>query len=172
MGKFLRSSTFEGRDPNTKYLTRGTALANTANFSPENNSESLRSPIELGSRADVQSRRSWHLGLGRSQNEANYHALRDAWSDESSWSIQKRETYFGDFTLKFNSKPYLHTCIFLDDISTVFLPYIDTLHDLGVFAPEGSVLLRDNYSVPVSGDVIRILTEATVYGIAFAPHIT
>jgi hypothetical protein len=38
------------------------------------------------------------------------------------------------FPLKFNPKPYINTGIFLDDITTVFLSYIDTFRGLTVFA--------------------------------------
>jgi hypothetical protein len=80
--------------------------------------------------------------------------------------FQKQGVRFDrDFTLKINSKPYLNTGIFLDYIRTVFLPYIDTLHGLAVFAREDSILLMDNCSAYVSDDAIRILTEAMVHGI-------
>jgi hypothetical protein len=47
---------------------------------------------------DVQSKRSWHFGLGRPQDEReeSYRIEDDVWSDDTSWNISNRETYFGD----------------------------------------------------------------------------
>jgi hypothetical protein len=39
-----------------------------------------------------------------------------------------------DMILKVNQKPYINAGIFLDDIRTIFLPYIDMLRGLAVFA--------------------------------------
>jgi hypothetical protein len=64
--------------------------------------------------------------------------------------------------LTFNQKPYINAGIFLDDIRTIFLPYLDMLRGLAVFAQEPAVLLMDNCSAYVNDDVIRILTEARV----------
>jgi hypothetical protein len=87
--------------------------------------------------------------------------------------LKKQGIRFGrDFTLKFDQKPYVNAGIFLDDIRTVFLPYVDTLRAMAAFAQEVAVSLMDNYSAHVSDDVIRILTEAMVRIITFAPHTT
>jgi hypothetical protein len=77
-----------------------------------------------------------------------------------------------DMILKFNQKPYINAGIFLDDIRTIFLPYIDMLRGLAVFAEEPAVLLMDNCSAYVRDDVIRILTKASVRVITCAPHTT
>jgi hypothetical protein len=77
-----------------------------------------------------------------------------------------------DMILKFNQRPYINAEIFLDSIRTIFLPYIDMLRGLAVFAQEPAVLLMDNCWVHVSDDVIRIFTEASVGVITFAPHTT
>jgi hypothetical protein len=74
--------------------------------------------------------------------------------------------------LKFNQKPYINASIFLADIRTIFLPYIDILRGLARFAQESPLLLMDNCSAHVSDDAIRILTGAGVCVIAFAPHAT
>jgi hypothetical protein len=77
-----------------------------------------------------------------------------------------------DMILKFNRKPYINAGIFLDDIRTIFLPYIDMLRGLAVFAQEPAVLLMAHCSAHVRDDVIRILTEANVRIITSAPHTT
>jgi hypothetical protein len=75
-----------------------------------------------------------------------------------------------DFALKFTQKPYFNAGIFLADIRTILLQYIDIFHGLAVLAQEIAGLLMDDCSIDVSDDVIRILTEARVRVIAFAPH--
>jgi hypothetical protein len=77
-----------------------------------------------------------------------------------------------DMILQLNQKPYIHADIFLDYMRTVFLPYLDALRGLAVFAQEIVVLLMDNCSAHVSDGVIRILTDARVRVITFAPHTT
>jgi hypothetical protein len=72
--------------------------------------------------------------------------------------------------LKFNQKPYINTDIGIHYIRTIFLRSIDAFHGLAVFANEAAVLLMDNCSAHVSDDMIRILTEAMVSVITFAPH--
>jgi hypothetical protein len=85
----------------------------------------------------------------------------------------KNRVYFGrDFAWKFNQKPYLEAGIFLDSIRTIFLPYIDALRGLAVLAQEIAVLLMDDCSAHASDDMIRILIEARVGVITFAPHTT
>jgi hypothetical protein len=89
--------------------------------------------------------------------------------------LKKQGVCFGrDMILKFNQKPYINAGIFLDYIRIIFLPYIDMLRGLAVFAEEPAVLLMDmdNCSTHVSDDVIRILTEASVRVITFASHTT
>jgi hypothetical protein len=77
-----------------------------------------------------------------------------------------------DMILKFDQKLYINAGIFLDFIRTIFLPFIDMLRGLAVFAQEPAVLLMDNCSAHASDDVIRILTEASVRVITLAPHAT
>jgi hypothetical protein len=74
--------------------------------------------------------------------------------------------------LKFNQKAYINAGIFLDYVGTIFLPYIDMPHGLAVFAQEPAVLLMDHCSAYVRDDLIRILTEASVRVITFAPDTT
>jgi hypothetical protein len=58
--------------------------------------------------------------------------------------------------LKFSQKPYFNPGIFLASVKTIPLPYIDTFRG----------------RADVSDSVIRILTEARVRVITFAPHTT
>jgi hypothetical protein len=77
-----------------------------------------------------------------------------------------------DFALKFKQKPYFNAGIFLASIKTILLPYIDTLRGRAVLAQEIAILLMAHCWGDVSDDVIRILTEARVRVITFAPHTT
>jgi hypothetical protein len=87
--------------------------------------------------------------------------------------LKKQDVRFGRVvTFKFNQKPYINAGIFLDYIRTVSLRYLDILCGLAVLAQEISVLLTVQCSADVSDDVIRILTEARVRIIAFAPQTT
>jgi hypothetical protein len=74
--------------------------------------------------------------------------------------------------LKVNQKPYFNAGIFLADIRTIFLPYINTFRGRVVLAQEIAILLMTHCSADVSDDVIRILTEARVSVITFVPHTT
>jgi hypothetical protein len=74
--------------------------------------------------------------------------------------------------LKFNQKPYINVGFFLGCIRTIFLQYIETPRGLTLFAQEIAVLLMAHCSAHLSDDVIRILTEARVRVITFAPHTT
>jgi hypothetical protein len=86
---------------------------------------------------------------------------------------QKQGIQFGgDFTLRINQTLYLEAGIFLDDMRTILLSYIDSLRGRAVLAQEIAVLLMDNCSAHVIDDVIRVLTEARVRVIAFASHAT
>jgi hypothetical protein len=74
--------------------------------------------------------------------------------------LKKQGVCFGrDMILKFSQKPYIKAGIFLDYVRTIFLPDIDMLRGLAVFAQEPAVLFMDDCSAHVSDDVIRILTE-------------
>jgi hypothetical protein len=85
--------------------------------------------------------------------------------------LKKQGVCFGrDMILKFKQKPYINAGIFPDSIRTMFLPHIDMLRDLAHFVQEPAVLLMDNCSAHVRDDVIRILNEAAVRLITFAPH--
>jgi hypothetical protein len=87
--------------------------------------------------------------------------------------LNKQGVRFGrDFALKFSQKPYFNAPIFLASIRTILLPYIDTLRGLAVLAQENAVLLMDDRVSDVSDDVIRILTDARLRVIIFAPHTT
>jgi hypothetical protein len=87
--------------------------------------------------------------------------------------LNKQVVCFGrDLILNFNQKPYINAGIFLDDIRPIFLPSIDTLRGLVVFAQQPTVLLMDDCSAYVRDDVIRIPTEGGVRVITLAPHTT
>jgi hypothetical protein len=87
--------------------------------------------------------------------------------------LKKHGVRFGmDFALKFNQNTYFNAGIFLASIRTILLPYIDTFRGRVVLAQENAVLLVAYCSVDVNDDVIRILIEATLHVITFAPHTT
>jgi hypothetical protein len=74
--------------------------------------------------------------------------------------------------LKSDQEPYINPSIFHDDIRTVFLPYLASLRGLAEFAEKVAFLLMYHCSAPVADHVIRLLTEARVRVITFAPHTT
>jgi hypothetical protein len=87
--------------------------------------------------------------------------------------LKKQGVRFGsDLALKFNQNPYFNADLFLAYIRTILLPYIDTFPGRAVLAQQITVLLMDDCSADVNDDVIRILTEARVRVITFAPHTT
>jgi hypothetical protein len=87
--------------------------------------------------------------------------------------LRKQGVRFGrDLILKSNHRLYVNPDIFLDYIKTVFLPHLIWLRALTEFTTEDAVLLMDNRSAHVTDDVIRLLTEARVCVITFAPHTT
>jgi hypothetical protein len=87
--------------------------------------------------------------------------------------LKKHAVRFGrDFTLKFNQKAYFNAGIFLASVRTMLFPYIDIFPGRAVLALEIAVHLMAHYSAEVSDDVIRLLTEARVRVITFAPHAT
>jgi hypothetical protein len=75
-----------------------------------------------------------------------------------------------DLILKSHSRPYVNAEIFLDYISSVFLPYVIRLRSLAGLVAEDAVLLMDNCSSHASDHVISLLTAARVCIITFAPH--
>jgi hypothetical protein len=77
-----------------------------------------------------------------------------------------------EFRLTSNHRPYVNAEIFLEYVRTVFLPYLVCVRGLATFAAEEAVLLMDKSSAHVSDDAIRLLTEARVRVITFAPHTT
>jgi hypothetical protein len=96
---------------------------------------------------------------------------------QNSSSIQEHMKQHGgcfgkDLILKSNQKSYLSAGIFLEDIRTVFFPYLVSLRDLAVFTEEIAVVLMENCSAHVTGDVIRLRTEARVRVITFALYMT
>jgi hypothetical protein len=85
--------------------------------------------------------------------------------------LKEQSVRFGrDFALKLDQKPYFNAGTFLAHIRTILLPYLDTFRGRAVLAHEIAVLLLAHCSADVSDDVIRILTEARVRVITFAPH--
>jgi hypothetical protein len=90
-----------------------------------------------------------------------------------SKSISKTGCSFRqEFRLEIQPEALFNAGIFLDDIRTIFLQYIDVLPGRAVLAQEIAILLMDDCSGDLSDDVIRILTEASVRFITFAPHTT
>jgi hypothetical protein len=77
-----------------------------------------------------------------------------------------------DLILKSHHRPYVNTEIFLDYIRTVFLPYLVGFGDEAEFAAEDAVLMMDKCSTHVTDDITRLLTEAMVTVIIFAPYTT
>jgi hypothetical protein len=75
-----------------------------------------------------------------------------------------------DFALKFNQKLYFNAGIFLADIRTILLPYIDTFRGLAVLGQQGAVLLMDHSLADDNDHVIHFLTEARVRVATSAPH--
>jgi hypothetical protein len=87
--------------------------------------------------------------------------------------LRQQGVRFGrDLILKSNHRPYVNAEIFLEDVRTVFLPYLVCVRGLGAFAAEEAVLLMDNCSAHLTDDVIHLLTGARVRVITFAPHTT
>jgi hypothetical protein len=87
--------------------------------------------------------------------------------------LRQQGVRFGrDLILKSDHRPYVKAEIFLEDVRTLFLPYLVCVRGLGAFAAEEAVLLMENCSAHVTDDVIRLLTEARVCVITFAPHTT
>jgi hypothetical protein len=96
---------------------------------------------------------------------------------QNSSTVQKYLTeqgirFGGDFALKFDQKPCFKAGIFIADIRTIISSYLDSFRGRAVVAQEIAVLLRAHCSAYVTGDVLRILTEARVRVITFAPHTT
>jgi hypothetical protein len=119
MYEFLRSLTFGRGNRKKTRPTRRAALANTESISPENNSGPAQVSQALCNRFDVQSRRIWHLGLGRPQNEESYQPRRDARSHDTSWSISKCETHFSDYLLVVAGESVLHYMVTSQNSPTV-----------------------------------------------------
>jgi hypothetical protein len=87
--------------------------------------------------------------------------------------LQKHGVRLGrEFALEFNQKPYFKTGIFLPDIRTNLVPYIDIFHGTAVLTQEIAFLLMARCLADVSDDVIHILTEVRVRVISFAPYTT
>jgi hypothetical protein len=78
--------------------------------------------------------------------------------------LKNQSVRFGrDFPLTFHQKTCFNAGIFVADIRTILLPYIDPLRGRAVLAQEVAVLLMTHCSADVSDDVIRILAEAMVH---------
>jgi hypothetical protein len=87
--------------------------------------------------------------------------------------LRQHGVRFGrDLILKSTHRPYVSAENFLEYVRTVFLPYLVCVRGLGAFPAEKAVLLMANCSAHVTDDVIRLLTEARVRVITFAPHTT
>jgi hypothetical protein len=98
-------------------------------------------------------------------------------TSQNSPAVQEKLRQHGvrsgsDLILKANHRSYVSAEIFPEDVRTVFLPYLVCVRGLGAFATEEAVLLMDNCSAHAPDDVIRLLTEARVRVITFAPHTT
>jgi hypothetical protein len=88
------------------------------------------------------------------------------------WLKKQGVRFATDFVLRSNLKPYTNAESFLDYIRTVFLPNLAELRTLDAFTEETGVLLMDNCLSHVTDDLIRLLTEARVRVITFAPDTT
>jgi hypothetical protein len=89
--------------------------------------------------------------------------------------LRQQGVRFGrDVIVTSNHRPYLNAEIFLMYVRTVFLPDLVWLRGLGAFVAEESVLvlLMDDCSAHITDDMIRLLTEAWVRVITFAPDTT
>jgi hypothetical protein len=73
---------------------------------------------------------------------------------------------------RFPGRPYINAKIFLEYDRNVFLSCLVCVRGLGAFTAEEAGLLMDNCSAHVTDDVIRLLTDATMRVITFAPHTT
>jgi hypothetical protein len=71
-----------------------------------------------------------------------------------------------------NHRPHVNAAIFLDYMRTVFVSHLVGPRDLAEFAAEHRVSLTNDCSAHVTDDVIRLLTEARMRVITFAPHTT
>jgi hypothetical protein len=123
------------------------------------------------------SRNVKHISVIACVSAAGESLLHDKVTSQNSPTVQehltKQRVRFGrDFALKFSQKPYFSAGTFLADIRTILFQYIDTFHGRAVLAQEIAFLLMAHCSADVSDDVIRILTEARVRVITFAPHLT
>jgi hypothetical protein len=77
-----------------------------------------------------------------------------------------------DFVLKYRSKPYVSTGLFLDYINSIFIPYLNKLQQSEEFARYDTVLLMDNCSPHMGDAAIAVLTREHIRVIVFAPHPT
>jgi hypothetical protein len=69
-------------------------------------------------------------------------------------------------------KPYINAECFLDYIRKVFLPNLNELRTLEEFAEEDTVLLMDNCQSHVGEEILRLLRDAKVRIITWAPNTT
>jgi hypothetical protein len=74
------------------------------------------------------------------------------------------------FVLKHRSKPYVSTELFLDDINSIFIPYLNELQQSEEFARCEAVLLMGNCSSHMGDAVIAVLIREHVTIITFTPH--
>jgi hypothetical protein len=85
--------------------------------------------------------------------------------------LRKHGLCFGrTLILKSNQRPYINADIFLESIRTSHQPYFLRVRQLPAVAEELVVWLMENCSGHVADHVIRLLIEAKVRIIPFAPH--
>jgi hypothetical protein len=77
-----------------------------------------------------------------------------------------------DLVLRQRSKPYVSRELFLEYITTIFLPCLNELRESEEFEAYEAVLLMDNCSLHVLDEVVAVLTNAQVRIITFATHTT
>jgi hypothetical protein len=96
---------------------------------------------------------------------------------QDSWTLRRRLISCGvrlgvDFVLKHQSKTYVSAELFLDDINSIFISYLNELPQLEELARCEVMLLIDNCSPHLGDAVIAVLTRKYVRVITFAPQIT
>jgi hypothetical protein len=126
-------------------------------------------------RYDGVSRNVKHISVIACISAAGSSVLAYILTSQNSPAVQehlnKQGVRFGtDFALKLNQKPYFNAGILLAYTRTILLSYIDTFRGRAVLAHEIALLLMAHCLADVSDDMIRILSEAMVRVVTFAPH--
>jgi hypothetical protein len=78
----------------------------------------------------------------------------------------------GGFVLRHRSKPYVNGKLFMEEISIIFISYLNELWDSREFAECEAVLLMDKCSPHIGEAVLVLLTDGWVRIVTSAPHAT